>query len=521
MRRNVVAVLVIAGIAGLSGPSCGSASSSAAMAPGSAVAQARRGFLGDLSTESYDVVREQGFHRLPEDAVSTFSIDVDTASYANVRRLLNESRLPPAGAVRLEEMTNYFPTADLPPAGPDPFAVHTEVATCPWDTTHRLARIAVKAREIPAASAPPANLVFLVDVSGSMAQPAKLPLVRDSLKLLVAQLRPEDHVAMVVYAGASGLALPGTPGAEKRTILDAIDALAAGGSTNGGEGIRLAYRTAREGFVEGGVNRVILCTDGDFNVGVTSRSELHDLIRDEARTGVFLSVLGFGTGNLKDDTMETLADRGNGNYAYVDTLAEGRKVLVEQAGGTLVTIAKDVKIQVEFNPAESAAWRLLGYENRLLQHEDFADDRKDAGEIGSGHTVTAFYEVVPRGVAVPGAEPAELRYQQTVPTPASGSGELMTVRVRFKEPDGSRSRETEVRVADRGASYAQASEDFRFQAAVASAAMLLRSSEFRGTSSWAGVIELASDAMSFDPGGYRHEFVSLAHKASALAPGTR
>jgi Mg-chelatase subunit ChlD len=354
----------------------------------------------EAHTESYDRIYENPFLDVRQNPLSTFSIDVDTASYANVRRFLNGGSLPPKDAVRIEELLNYFTYHYAPPADDRPFAVHTEVAGCPWEPKHRLLRVALKGREIDLDNRPASNLVFLIDVSGSMDDPAKLPLLKTALHLLIDKLAENDRVAMVVYAGSSGLVLPSTSGLYKETIWAALDRLQAGGSTNGGSGIQLAYQVAREKFIPGGTNRVILCTDGDFNVGVTDQGSLTRLIENEAQSGVFLSVVGFGAGNLKDSTMEKLADRGNGNYAYIDTANEARKVLVEQLGGTLVTIAKDVKLQLEFNPGKVSAYRLIGYENRLLRAEDFNDDKKDAGEIGAGHTVTALYELVPAGTEV-------------------------------------------------------------------------------------------------------------------------
>jgi Ca-activated chloride channel family protein len=468
-------------------------------------------------TEAYARIDESEFQSSTEHPLSTFSIDVDTASYANVRRfVLGEGRLPPADAVRIEELVNYFPYAYAPPSGDAPFAVHSEVTGCPWEPSHRLVRIGLKAKEIPQGERPPSNLVFLVDVSGSMDMPDKLPLVKSALRLLVEQLREGDRVAIVVYAGNSGLALPGTSGDRKEAILAAIDRLEAGGSTNGGAGIELAYRLAAEGFRPGGTNRVILATDGDFNVGVTSHGELTRLIEAKAKTGVFLSVLGFGTGNLKDETMEQLADRGNGNYAYIDSESEARKALVEQLTGTLLTVAKDVKIQVEWNPARAASYRLVGYENRLLAPEDFRDDTKDAGEIGAGHTVTALYEVVPAGAEGAGRPVDPLKYQ-TRREPTGGSGELLTVKLRYKSPEGRESRALEYAVADPGASFASASADSRFAAAVAAFGMVLRASPHRGVATFDSVIAMAEDAGAAKGDAHRREFVELARKAKALA----
>jgi Ca-activated chloride channel homolog len=470
--------------------------------------------------EAYDKIADNPYRRVAQEPLSTFSIDVDTASYANVRRFLGQGMLPPKDAVRVEEMINYFRYDYPPPKDGEPFSVNVEVARCPWDAGHRLARIGLKGREIDAGKRPPSNLVFLADVSGSMSDPLKLPLLKSALAMLVQALGENDRVAIVVYAGAEGLALPSTSCEHKAEILSTLDQLQAGGSTNGGAGIRLAYQVAVQNFIKGGTNRVILCTDGDFNVGVTDRGELVDLIERQARSGVFLSVLGFGTGNLKDATMEQLADKGNGNYAYIDSPAEARKVLVEQAGGTLVTIAKDVKIQVEFNPARVAAYRLVGYENRLLRNEDFKDDTKDAGEIGAGHTVTALYELVPPGQEkdLPGPDP--LKYQpkaEATPAPGPHADELLTVKLRFKAPDGDTSREIERAVTDDGKDYAAASADFQFAAAVAAFGQLLRDSPFKGSATYAAVLELAEASRGPDPAGYRREFLDLVRKAQALS----
>jgi Ca-activated chloride channel family protein len=470
----------------------------------------------EFDTEAYARIDESGFRSVADHPLSTFAADVDTASYANVRRFLSGDRLPPADAVRIEELVNYFPYAYPAPTGDAPFAVHTEVMGCPWEPTHRLVRIGLKAKEIPLGERPPSSLVFLIDVSGSMDMPNKLPLVKSSLRLLVEQLREGDRVALVVYAGNSGLVLPATDGARKEEILAAIDRLEAGGTTNGGAGIELAYRIASESFRPGATNRVILATDGDFNVGVTSQGELTRLIEAKARSGVFLSVLGFGHGNLKDSTMEQLADRGNGNYAYIDTIQEARKALVEQLTGTLLTVAKDVKLQVEWNPARASAYRLVGYENRLLAPEDFRDDAKDAGEIGAGHSVTALYEVIPAGAEAPVRPVDPLKYQ-TPRAPASRSEELLTVKVRYKQPEGRESFPLELAVVDRGASFAVASADGRFAAAVAAFGMLLRESPHRGQASFDAVIAMAEEAGAAAGDEHRREFLALARKAKALA----
>ena len=472
----------------------------------------------EFNTEAYAAVRENEFATVKDNPLSTFSIDVDTASYSNVRRFLNDEIRPPVGAIRTEELINYFRYNYLQPTGDDPFTVNLEVSRAPWNPERELVRIGLKGREVPAEERGPANLVFLIDVSGSMDESNKLPLLQRSLSALVENLSDEDRVAIVTYAGSSGLVLAPTEGAKKREILEAISNLRAGGSTHGSEGIRLAYETAREQFREDGNNRVILCTDGDFNVGVTNESELQKLIEKERESGVFLSVLGFGTGNLNDSTMELLANKGNGNYAYIDSVSEGRKVLVEQMGSTLFTIAKDVKIQVEFNPARVAGYRLIGYENRLLAKEDFNDDKKDAGEIGAGHTVTALYEIIPVGQAVPGSPSVDpLKYQRPEEGSASVSNELLTVKLRYKAPDGDKSKLIEIPLtADDIPAFDAASEDFRFASAVAAFGMKLRGSAEAGKFTWPEIQDIARGALGNDPGSYRAEFLTLIEKAKAL-----
>jgi len=466
------------------------------------------------NTEGYDVIAENPFLTTASAPRSTFSIDVDHASYSNVRRFLRQGERPPRDAVRLEELINYFPY-DLPaPRGEDPVTITTEVSTAPWNPAHRLVRIGLKGRPIDVDSLPPNNLVFLIDVSGSMEDEDKLPLLKSAFRLLVNELRPQDRVALVVYAGNAGVVLPPTPGSQKDSILDAIERLEAGGSTAGGDGIRLAYDVAKQSFMPNGNNRVILATDGDFNVGVSSDAELVQLIEQRREQGTFLTVLGFGTGNVKDSKMEKLADKGNGNYAYVDNLMEARKVLVTEMGGTLLTIAKDVKLQIEFNPSRVGAYRLLGYENRLLRDEDFKDDTKDAGELGSGHAVTALYELIPPGspdlANVP--RPDSPRYTKTPSrTNASASSELMYVKLRYKRPTGSRSREITQVVADE--TTASPSTDFVFASAVAELGMVLRDSPHKGKSSLDSVIVRGERSKGADPFGYRAEFVSLAKMA--------
>jgi Ca-activated chloride channel family protein len=465
------------------------------------------------SMDAYARVDPSGFRRTSDAPLSTFSADVDTASYSNGRRFLMEGMLPPADAVRVEEWVNYFPYAYPSPDGKDAFRVSTALAACPWNPEHQVLRVAVRGRAVPNSNAPARNLVFLVDVSGSMMSPDRLPLVRTSLRMLADQLTARDRIALVVYAGRTALVLPSTPGDQKAQIHRAIEQLEAGGSTNGAGGIQLAYQAAREGFLKGGVNRVVLATDGDFNVGVTSMGELTRLIEKERESGVFLSVLGVGRGNLKDSTLEALADRGNGNYAYIDSLQEARRALVEQIGATLVTIAKDVKLQIEFNPQHVAAYRLIGYENRTLQAEDFANDAKDAGEIGAGHTVTALYEIVPPGREGKLAPAATLRYQQTTGAGGKGADELATVSVRHKAPDGVTSLLQSHPVAAR---TMPADPDTAFAMAVAEAALVLRKDPLATTASLTSAIERAGTAIGADAGGWRAEFVRLMQLASSL-----
>lgn len=481
----------------------------------------------DFDTETYDAIQENGFRRTTDHPLSTFSIDVDTASYANVRRFLQSGQLPPPGAIRTEELINYFPYHYPQPQDRVPFSVNLEVSRAPWAADRQLVRIGLQGRTLPAAERGPANLVFLVDVSGSMNGPDKLPLLKRSLRALVEQLSAEDRVALVVYAGSSGLVLPSTAGRDSARILAALERLQAGGSTNGASGIQLAYDVARKNFLSEGSNRVILCTDGDFNVGTTDQSALVRLIEKERASGVFLSVLGFGTGNLKDSTMEKLADQGNGNYAYIDSFSEGRKVLVEQMGATLFTIAKDVKIQVEFNPARVAGYRLIGYENRLLAKEDFNDDSKDAGEIGAGHAVTALYEIIPAGHPLPGSPNVDpLKYQSptTPKNPQSKirhpqSKDLLTVKLRYKAPDGETSQRIEVPLeAPEITDFAEASPDFRFASAVAAFGMKLRGSPDAGEIGWSEIQSIVRGSLGEDPGSYRAEFLTLIEKVSHLAP---
>ena len=489
-----------------------------ALAPYSYLDDPAQVYTPGHNTEAYSHLDDNPFMDADPNPLSTFSIDVDTASYANVRRLLGSATPPPKDAVRIEEMVNYFSYDYASPSGDTPFSSHVEVAGCPWNPDHRLARIGLKGWEMAQDERPPTNLVFLLDVSGSMNTNNKLPLVVEALKLLVDQLGEEDRIAIAVYAGASGLVLPSTSCDDKQAIVGALDRLRSGGSTNGGAGIQLAYDTAVANYIDDGVNRVILATDGDFNVGTTNSGDLTRLIEEKAKTGVFLSVLGFGMGNIKDNTLETLADKGNGNYAYIDGIQEARKVLVDEMGGTLVTIAKDVKIQVEFNPSQVAAYRLIGYENRLLAAQDFNDDTKDAGEIGAGHTVTALYEIVPAGVEIDLPDIDPLRYQDPEEwVESTSSEELFTLKLRYKEPDGDTSRKLVFHIADSGASYAAASTDFKFAASVAAFGMILRDSPHKGTATYDAILELAGEGRGRDAHGYRAEFIELVKKARSVS----
>ncbi|WP_406693713.1 VWA domain-containing protein [Singulisphaera sp. Ch08] len=482
------------------------------------VAPTRLGVAAPVNLEVYARVVDNPFIQVAAESLSTFSIDVDTASYANVRRFLGQGAMPPKNAVRIEELLNYFPYDDPPPSASskDPFSVRVEVAGCPWNAKHRLARIGIKGRPIDQDKRPPSNLVFLADVSGSMDSPNKLPLLQSSLQTLVEQLGENDRVAIVVYAGASGLHLRSTSCLHKAEILSSIAQLRAGGSTNGGAGIQLAYDTATENFIKGGTNRVILATDGDFNVGIVNDAQLTELIQAKAKSGVFLSVLGFGMGNLKDSKLEKLADKGNGHYAYIDGPKEAEKVLVQEMGSTLVTIAKDVKIQVEFNPDKVDAYRLIGYEDRLLKKEDFNNDRKDAGEIGAGHHVTALYEIIPAGTEKHGPVVDPLVFQKT-DKPKEPRNELLLLKLRYKRPEEEQSQLLETFVTDEMTEYARASDDFKFAGAVAGFGMLLRDSPYKGTLTYPGVVELATSALGKDPSGYRAEFLGLVKKAQELS----
>ncbi|MDF7807528.1 von Willebrand factor type A domain-containing protein [Pontiellaceae bacterium B12219] len=464
-----------------------------------------------FDAEQYDMIVENVFKTALENPLSTFSIDVDRAAYANVRRFLTQDQLPPMDAVRIEEMVNYFDYDYPQPAGEDPFVVSMEVADCPWNPGNQLALIGLQGLEIETEDLPPNNLVFLLDVSGSMNDSDKLPLLQSAMKLLVNQLRPEDRVSIVVYAGAAGLVLE--PTADKGRILDAVKRLNAGGSTAGGAGIELAYKIAKQEFIPDGNNRVILATDGDFNVGASSDGDLVRLIEEKRDSGIYLTVLGFGTGNYKDSKMEKLADSGYGNYAYIDDILEAKKVLVKEMGGTLVTIAKDVKVQVEFNPSRVKGYRLIGYENRMLAAADFNDDLKDAGELGAGHTVTALYELIPAGSEMDIPMAGELKYQATR---VLESDELMTVKLRYKKPDENESKLITRAVAVNEIQSLESGGNIGFASAVAEFGMLLRGSEFKGNSSYDDILRRAKAAKGSDDEGYRAEFIRLVEKAQLL-----
>lgn len=472
----------------------------------------------DHNTEDYDHINDNRFVKTTDNPLSTFSIDVDAASYSNIRRFISRGELPPAGAIRIEEMINYFKYDYPQPAGEHPFSFHTEMSDAPWNPNHKLVMIGMQGKKIATEKLPPSNLVFLIDVSGSMQGPLKLPLVKASMKMLTDQLRENDRVSIVVYAGAAGLVLPPTNGNDKLKIKNAIDELEAGGSTAGGAGIQLAYKTAREYFVKNGNNRVILCTDGDFNVGASSDDAMERLIEEERKSGVYLTVLGFGMGNYKDNKMQKIANKGNGNHAYIDGMDEARKVLVNEFGGTLFTIAKDVKLQVEFNPAQVQGYRLIGYENRMLNKEDFNNDKKDAGEMGSGHTVTALYEIIPAGIKSDWLEEVDpLKYQQNTKIVKSAGNEVMTIKFRYKKPGEENSKLIVHAVKDNQIALSRTSDNFRFAAAVAEWGMILRQSEFKSGSSYSQVIQLAKAARGKDEEGYRSEFIKMVENAASIA----
>lgn len=470
-----------------------------------------------MNTEEYDRIQENGFKSVADTPLSTFSIDVDPASYSNMRRFINRGELPPADAIRTEELVNYF-SYDYPkPTGNDPVKITVEAGTCTWNTAHRLVRIGLKAKEIPTEQLPASNLVFLIDVSGSMWGANRLDLVKSSLKLLVNNLRNKDKVAIVTYAGSAGVKLEATSGGDKQKIREAIDELTAGGSTAGGAGIHLAYQIAKNNFISDGNNRIILCSDGDFNIGVSSAEGLEQLIEKERKSGVHLTVLGYGMGNYKDKKIQVLAEKGNGNHAYIDNLQEANRVLVGEFGATLHTVAKDVKLQVEFNPSQVQAYRLIGYESRLLKDEDFNNDAKDAGDMGAGHTVTAFYEVIPAGVKneyVGKVDDLKYQKKEKMTLKPTGSDELLTVKLRYKAPDKDVSRKMELPFVDnKGDSV---SSDFRFASAVAMFGQLLRDSDFKGTADYDKVIKLAKQGVNNDERGYRREFIRLVEAAKGL-----
>lgn len=448
------------------------------------------------SPESYSKIVENEFIAPADEAVSTFSIDVDRAAYSNVRRFISYNQAPPKDAVRTEEMVNYFHYNYSEPEGPEPFAIHTELADCPWQKNHQLLHIGLQGKNMDAEAAPTSNLVFLIDVSGSMGSANKLPLVKEAMKLLVGQLRAQDKVSIVVYAGAAGLVLPPTSGADKASIYQAIDQMNSGGSTAGGAGIQLAYDTAKKNFVQGGNNRVILATDGDFNVGVSSEKDLEKLIEAKRKSGIYLSVLGFGMGNYQDSKLEILADKGNGNYGYIDNISEAKKMFVTEFGGTLFTIAKDVKIQIEFDPNQVKEYRLIGYENRLLQKEDFDDDTKDAGELGAGHTVTALYEIVPRN--------------------NKAEGDLAEIRLRYKLPEEEQSKFIKAPIANEAKTVAQTSDNFRFSASVAAYSLVLRDSKYKGDFNYDKIIRLANNSKGSDVHNFRSEFIDLVKRTKSL-----
>jgi Ca-activated chloride channel family protein len=474
----------------------------------------------EFNTENYASVNENGYKEVTQQPLSTFSVDVDRAAYANVRRFLNNGQLPPADAVRIEEMVNYFDYDYKAPEGEQPFSVQSEMAVCPWNEEHYLLKVGLKGREIEKENLPPSNLVFLIDVSGSMSSSNKLPLLKSSFRLLVNELRPEDHVAIVVYAGAAGVVLDPTSGKDKSKILRALDQLEAGGSTAGGAGLKRAYALAKENYQAHANNRIILATDGDFNVGISSNAAMEELVENERESGIFMTVLGFGMGNYKDDRMEIIADKGNGNYAYIDNLQEAQKTLVSEFGGTLFTIAKDVKFQIEFNPAKVVGYRLIGYENRLLNAEDFNDDTKDAGEIGAGHTVTALYELIPVGARdrqkwIKSID--ELKYQSSSEVKMETSDEWLTMKLRYKEPTGKKSKLLEDQVTGEVKDFDTASDDFRFAASVAGFGMMLGGSQYKGNLDYETLRSMAMAARGIDDQGFKAEMIRLIKTAESLS----
>ena len=468
----------------------------------------------EVSNESYASVAENGFKNATQTPLSTFSIDVDAASYSNMRRFVMNGQRPPKDAVRVEEMINYFDYTYPQPTSEHPFSITTEVANCPWNSENKLVHIGLQGETLETEEAPASNLVFLIDVSGSMSNTNKLPLLKKAYALLVNQLRKQDRIAIVVYAGSSGLVLPSTPGNEKETILNAINNLQSGGSTAGAAGLKLAYKVAEDNFIKGGNNRIILATDGDFNVGQSSDQDLEKLIVANRDKGIFMSVTGFGMGNYKDSKMEIIADKGNGNYSYIDNLLEAKKIFINEFSSTLFTIAKDVKIQIEFNPAHVQEYRLIGYENRLLNNEDFKDDKKDAGELGAGHTVTALYEIVPTNQQL---EPATLKYQ-TINTASTTSlnNELATVKFRYKKPDKNKSKLIVKTIPSSAEAFNKTTENFKFSSAVAGFGMLLKGSEHKGNLTYTDVLKMAKTGKGIDEHGYRSEFIRLIGLAEHL-----
>lgn len=489
------------------------------MASGASINYMANGYNQEFNTEAYDHIESNNFKSVKKEPLSTLSIDVDRASYSNVRRFINDGQMPPSDAVRIEELINYFTYDYETPYGNTPLKVTTTYTSCPWDENHNLVHIGLKSKEIDMEEAPANNLVFLLDVSGSMNNPNKLPLLKKGLSLLVNEMRPNDKVAIVVYAGAAGVVLEPTSGKHKEEILTALENLSAGGSTAGGAGIKLAYKLAKENFMDNGNNRVILATDGDFNIGASSDGEMVELIESKRDDGIFLTVLGFGTGNLKDSKMEKLADHGNGNYAYIDNILEAKKTLVNEMGGTLITVAKDVKFQLEFNPAHVKEYRLIGYENRLLNAEDFNDDKKDAGELGAGHCVTAIYEIIPAGSSESHTDIDPLKYQdehEPETASASLSDELLTVKVRYKLPKEDESTKLEIPVGAKKIDFAKTNEDVRFSVAVAAYGMVLRGSEHKGNSSYKMIMDIARGAKGEDRDGYRAAFIQMVDMTQLL-----
>ena len=468
----------------------------------------------NFNTESYDKITENAFVSTLKNPLSTFSIDVDKASYANIRRFLNNSELPPQDAIRIEEMINYFNYSYPLPQDDKPFSVNLEIASCPWNVKHQLVSIGLKGKEIEMGKVPASNLVFLLDVSGSMGQANRLPLLKSSLKILIEKLRAKDRVAIVVYAGAAGVVLPSTSCNNKKTIINAFENLRAGGSTAGGEGIKLAYKIAKENFINNGNNRIILATDGDFNIGESSDAAMERLIEKKRKEGVFLTVLGFGMGNYKDSKMEKLSNAGNGNYAYIDNILEAKKTLGKEFFGTIFTIAKDVKIQIEFNPNKIKGYRLIGYENRMLNNEDFNDDKKDAGEIGAGHTVTAFYELIPANSDENITSVDKLEYQKTK---VVKSNDLMTLKLRYKEPTGTVSKLIKQKITYKDIKNDNTSQNFKWAASVTEFGLILRNSKYKGSASFKNVLKLANASKGNDTDGYRDEFISLIKTAELLS----